>query len=101
MKLRIILSLVASVFVGIAITLVSGAFQTPMGQLGIDVVYRGLPLFWTMQVIPTRIQSIDWINLAVDAVFWVIITSIIVTSAVYFKTKTSVNRPPSALDTRL
>ena len=58
-----------------------------MGQLGIDVVYRGLPLSWTMQVIPTRIQSIDWINLAVDAVFWVIITSIIVTSAVYLKTK--------------
>jgi Tfp pilus assembly protein PilN len=43
-KKRLWLSLLASVVVGIAITLISGLVQTPMAQLGVDVVYWGIPL---------------------------------------------------------
>ena len=65
-----VLSLLASVLAGLTIAIISVFIQTPMTHLGIDVVYWGLPLPWSMRVIPTRIQSIDPFNLASDIVFW-------------------------------
>lgn len=85
--------LLASVVVGVAVTLISGLVQTPMAQLGIDVVYWGLPLPWTMRVIPTRFQSVDWLNLAADAVFWVIIASILAMSLAYLGTRRNMTHP--------
>jgi hypothetical protein len=96
MNARILLGLVASVAVGAAITLISGLIQTPMGHLGVDVVYWGIPLPWTMRVIPTRFQSIDWLNLIADLVFWVIIASVISTTLVYLGTRRTINQSASA-----
>ena len=93
MKTRLLFSLLASVLVGVAITLISGLIQTPMGHLGVDVIYWGLPLSWTMRVIPTRFQSIDWLNLAADCVFWIIVASILSISLLYIRTKTGHSSP--------
>ena len=68
MNKRILLSLLASVVIGTAITLISGLTQTPMAHLGVDVVYWGIPLSWTMRVILTSFQSIDFLNLIADLV---------------------------------
>jgi hypothetical protein len=90
---RFVYSLLASVVVGVVITLLSGFIQTPMGHLGVDVVYWGIPLTWRMWVIPTHFQSIDWLNLIVDLSFWVSITAIASTSLMYLGRR-SVNRRP-------
>ena len=89
MKIKILASLLASVVVGVVITLVSGFIQTPMPHLGVDVVYWGIPLPWTMRVIPTLFQSIDWLNLVADLLFWVIIVLIVSASAIYIAKKTT------------
>jgi hypothetical protein len=86
MKRRILLIILASVVVGIVITLISGLVQTPMAQLGVDVVYWGIPLPWTMRVIPTHFQSIDWFNFLADSVFWVAV-SLVAAGLVYLGTK--------------
>ena len=75
-----------SVLVGGAVTLISGYIHTPMDHLGVDVVYWGLPLSWTMRVIPTHFQSIDWFNLMVDLVFWIILAGSMAATAIYFGT---------------
>jgi hypothetical protein len=93
MKTKLLLSLLASVVVGVAITLVSGLIQTPMGHVGVDVIYWGFPLSWTMRVIPTRFQSIDWLNLAADCIFWTIVASIASMSLLYIRTKTGHSSP--------
>jgi len=88
MKTKILTGLLASV-VGVVITLVSGFIQTPMPHLGVDVVYWGIPLPWIMRVIPTLLQTIDWLNLVADLVFWVIIVLIVSASAMYIAKKTA------------
>ena len=77
-------TLLVSTVIGAAITLISGHIQTPTPQLGIDVVYWGIPLSWTMRVIPTRFQSIDWINLTLDLLIWTSILFIASTGANLF-----------------
>jgi hypothetical protein len=99
-RTKILVGLVASVLVGAAVTVISGFIQTPpMAHLGVDVVYWGLPLSWTMRVIPTRFQSIDWFNLVADLVFWVMLASIVSTTVIYLKTKRNITRtaPPSSV----
>jgi hypothetical protein len=93
MKTRILRSLLASVVVGVMVTLISGFIQTPMGHLGVDVVYWGVPLAWTMQVIPTQFQSIDWFNFIADLAFWVIIAAIASTSLMYLGRRVVNHRP--------
>lgn len=100
MNSRILLGLLVSVVVGVVITLISGLIQTPMGHLGIDVVYWGIPLPWTMRVIPTQFQSIDWFNLAADLVFWVVITSVVATSLIYLGTRRTVTHSTPAPTTK-
>ena len=92
-KTKMLLSLLASVFVGVVITLLSGLIQTPMGHLGVDVIYWGVPLSWTMRVIPTRFQSIDWLNLAADCIFWIIVASIASMSLLYIRSKSNHSSP--------
>jgi hypothetical protein len=87
MSTRILLSMIASVVVGIAITLISSFFQPPMVHLGIDVVYWGLPLPWTMQVIPTRFYSLAWVNLIIDLIFWTLIAFVASTSLIFVGTR--------------
>src|SRR5208282_426409 len=84
MRTSTLVSFAVSVVVGSAITLLSKFIQTPRPQLGVDVVYWGIPLSWTMWVIPTRFQSIDWFNFFADFLFWVIIILIVSTSAMRF-----------------
>jgi hypothetical protein len=100
MNTKLALSLLVSVVVGVAITLISGLIQTPMAHLGVDVVYWGMPLPWTMRVIPTQFQSIDWLNLIADLAFWVIIASIVSTSLMYLATKRKSADPTSAPRTK-
>jgi hypothetical protein len=89
MRTRTLLCLLASVVLGIAITLISGLIQTPMGHLGVDVIYWGIPLPWTMRVIPTHFQSTDWVNFLADSAFWVIIVSIVSAGLMYLETRRS------------
>jgi len=72
---RMTASLIVSVTVGVAIALVSGLFRTALSRIGVDVVLRGTPLPWIIQVIP-RPYHILWANLAPDVAFWVAIASL-------------------------
>ncbi len=71
-----------SMLVGLAITWVSELFST----YSIDVVYRGIPWPWIIQVIP-RAGHILWTNFIADAVFWILITFVISTLLMYLLTK--------------
>jgi len=52
LKERIVRGFLVSVVVGLAITLLSWSFRPPLSRMGVDVVMRGVPLPWMMQVIP-------------------------------------------------
>ncbi len=69
MKVGMVRSLVVSVVVGVAITLLSWLFRPPLSRMGIDVVTRGVPLPWMMQVIPMT-SHILWSGFFADLVFW-------------------------------
>jgi len=62
----------SSIVIGVVITLASGLFRTPFERVGVDVVRSGLPLVWSMRVIP-RPTSVIWSNFLVDIGFWVLI----------------------------
>ena len=62
-------SFLASVVVGLAITLLSWSFRPPLSRMGVDVVMRGVPLPWMMQVIPMT-GHILWSGFLADLVFW-------------------------------
>jgi hypothetical protein len=79
--------LAASVALGCIITLLSGSFKTPWIPIGVDVVYKGMPLPWIIQVIP-RPGAVLWDGLAVDLAFWILTISIILMVAANFTKKT-------------
>jgi len=68
---------VASIVVGAILTGASGFFVTP-GKLGIDVEYRGFPLAWRENVIPTHFESVALGSLILDFLFWVVVVFIVV-----------------------
>jgi len=78
LKTRILLGVLASVVIGVVITLISGLIQTPMTHLGVDVEYWGIPLSWITYVIPTRFRHIDWLNFIADLAFWAVIASVVI-----------------------
>jgi len=61
-----------SVMVGLMITWVSGFFMTPLLRMGVDVVHRGMPVPWSIQVIP-REGSVLWFSFVEDLAFWILI----------------------------
>jgi hypothetical protein len=79
--------LLASAVVGVVIALISGLIQTPMSPIGIDVVSWGIPLPWISRVIPTRFQSVDWINLTANVIFWAAISFLMAMVVIYSKKK--------------
>jgi hypothetical protein len=78
---------VLSVVLGVVVALVSGLFLTPQPHIGIDVVLRGLPFPWRLQVIPMPMQSVLWDGLLYDIVFWVVIALAISAAATYLASK--------------
>ncbi len=100
MKTIILLRLLASVVVGIVITLISGLIQTPMGRLGVDVVYWGISLPWTMRVIPTHFQSIDWVNFLADSAFWVVIVAIVSAGLMFLEKRRPLVHQASTISTQ-
>lgn len=81
---RRILRGIYSAVVGIAITLISGLFQTPFARI-LDVVRMGAPLTWMQRVVPSTLIYIDWINFAADWIFWLIIVFVVISVAIYFR----------------
>ncbi len=75
MNRRMMAYLVVSVVLGVTIALLSGLFRTALSPLGVDVVLRGTPLPWIIQVIP-RPGRILWENLLADVAFWIVIASL-------------------------
>ena len=77
----------ASVVVGLVIAFISGIFRAPLSRMSVDVILRGAPLPWIIQVIP-RAGHILWVQLAADTIFWVVISFAALTIIVYpFGTK--------------
>ena len=72
-----------SVVLGVVVALVSGLFLTPQPHIGIDVVMRGFPVSWRLQVIPMPEQHILWDGLFEDIGFWVVIALVISSVATY------------------
>jgi hypothetical protein len=71
-----------SILVGLGITWVSELFSTQ----SIDVVYRGFPWAWIIQVIP-RPPHILWTSFIADAAFWSVITYVIFTLILHVLTR--------------
>jgi hypothetical protein len=69
LKERIVQGFLVSLMVGLAITLLSWSFRPPLSRMGVDVVMRGVPLPWMMQVIPMT-GHILWSGFLADLVFW-------------------------------
>ena len=69
MREGIVRSFLASLVVGLTITLLSWSFRPPLSRMGVDVVMRGVPLPWMMQVIPMT-GHILWSGFLADLVFW-------------------------------
>jgi hypothetical protein len=53
---------------GLALTLLSGLFQTPFAPI-FDVVRMGAPLTWTQHVVPSSLYFTNWSNLVADWIF--------------------------------
>lgn len=82
-------TVVASIIVGVVITLTSGLFRTPLERMGVDVVRIGFPLVWSMRVIPGPIHVV-WGSFLVDVVFWALIGFVAVSTAAYLgRTRTT------------
>lgn len=80
-------TMVLSVILGVVVALASGLFLTPQPHIGIDVVLRGFPFPWRLQVIPMPMQNILWDGLVEDIVFWIIIALAISSAATYLVSK--------------
>ena len=85
-----------SVVLGVVVALVSGLFLTPQPHIGIDVVMRGFPVPWRLQVIPMPEQHILWDGLVEDIGFWVVIALVISSVATYLASVRSRTKPSSA-----
>jgi len=85
-----------SVVLGVVVALVSGLFLTPQPHIGIDVVMRGFPVPWRLQVIPMPEQHILWDGLVEDIGFWVVIVLVISSVATYLASVRSRTKPSSA-----
>lgn len=75
-------TVLASVVFGVVMTLISGLFRTPLERMGVDVVRSGLPLVWSMRVIPRPIYVV-WDSFLVDVVFWTLIGFLAVYTLTY------------------
>ena len=84
MKEKWLFTLLASVLVGVVVTLISGLFRAPVSRIGVDVVLRGAPLAWMIQVIP-RAGSVLWIRFIADAVFWAAISFAVLTILTHYR----------------
>ena len=84
MKLAIVVLLSATV--GFMITLISGFFMTPFLRMGVDVVHRGMPLPWSIQVIP-RSANVLWVSFVEDVAFWILIALAISALVQHFSTR--------------
>jgi hypothetical protein len=69
LKERVVRGFLVSVVVGLAITLLSWSLRPPLSRMGVDVVMRGVPLPWMMQVIPMT-GHILWSGFLADLAFW-------------------------------
>ena len=85
LKERIVQGFLVSVVVGLAITLLSWSFRPPLSRMGVDVVMRGVPLPWMMQVIPMT-GHILWSGFLADLVFWAAIIFGVLMAMLHFGT---------------
>jgi hypothetical protein len=83
LKERVVRSFLVLVVVGLAITLLSWSLRPPLSRMGVDVVMRGVPLPWMMQVIPMS-GHILWSGFLADLVFWVAVIFGIVMAILHF-----------------
>jgi ABC-type Fe3+-siderophore transport system permease subunit len=85
LKERLVRGFLVSVVVGLAITLLSWSLRPPLSRMGVDVVMRGAPLPWMMQVIPMT-GHILWNGFLADLVFWAAVIFGIVMAILHFGT---------------
>lgn len=89
MKEKTPATVVASIIVGVVITLTSGLFRTPLERVGIDVVRSGFPLVWSIRVIPGPIHVV-WGSFLLDVVFWALIGFVAMSTAAHLgRTRTT------------
>jgi hypothetical protein len=86
LKERIVQAFFVSVVVGLAITLLSWFFRPPLSRVGVDVVMRGVPLPWMMQVIPMT-GHILWSGFLADLVFWATVIFGVLMAMLHFGTR--------------
>jgi hypothetical protein len=60
--------------------------QGRLSRMGIDVIMRGVPLPWMMQVIPMA-GHVLWNGFITDLVFWVAIVFAVLTVILHFSTR--------------
>ena len=82
LKSKILLTVIASVVVGTAITAISGLFMTPLTRIGVDVVQKGMPFPWSIRVIPIG-DFIIWNMFLADVAVWVFVALAISMITIY------------------
>lgn len=90
LKVRMVRSPLVSVVVGVAITLLSWLFRPPLSRMDVDVVTRGVPLPWMIQVIAMT-GHIFWSGFFADLVFWAAIIFGVVMAMLHFGTGRATN----------
>ena len=82
LKNRAIVDLLVSAAFALAIVMISSLFNTPLFRMGIDVVRRGAPLPWIIQVI-LRAGQVIWSGFITDVVFWIVVIFAALTSVTH------------------
>jgi len=91
LKEKWLVTLLGSVVVGVIATLISGFFLAPLSRMGVDVVLRGAPLAWMIQVIP-RAGSLLWVQFIADALFWVAISFAVLAVLMHYRPTSTIHR---------
>ena len=69
--MRRVEKLLISILVSLTVTLISGAFPSPLGYMLLGVALRGFPFAWMSQVIyPNAPIKIEYEGFLLDAIFW-------------------------------
>jgi hypothetical protein len=86
MNKKLVILILFGIFCGIIITIISGLFTYPTGNV-LGIIKWGYPFYWLSKVVyPDSTKIINWSNLSMDVLIWSI-SAILVTNLFEFLIK--------------
>lgn len=93
---KILDAVLGSMVAGLAVTVISGLFRPLFSRIDIDMVRRGLPIPWLIQVVP-RSAHILWPVFIMDLAFWILVALLVSVAVLYLGRTKPVGEPTSGL----